>query len=587
VVRQRVAAIGLDAAEWTLVERLLAEGELPHLAALRRRGAEARLHHSDYRTGLVWEHFLTGKGARGNRRWSAVEFDPRRYEAWQLGGRKLTPFYSSSQDDGGDERPPINTIAFDVPYTTLTGNVHGVEVTSWGGHDPGYPRAARPPGLLREIEALFGPHPAFGNDYELVWYRPGPLDALADALVVGARRRADISLWLQRRFPDWNLFVTVLSEPHSAGELMWHGVDDSHPAAASPTAAQAGRRLREVYRAVDDAVGRITAALPPDTTLMVFSMFGMGPNDADLASMALLPELLYRQHFKRPFLRDPDQAAWRAAGYPPILLDPQQAWSAHMKALIVGARRPGIRKRAIQAVPDPLREAYRAAKRARRDDRRARQGSPHDEPRVGALGRRIAEETDLSPEEIGQQTHSVAWQIPYAYRPYWPQMPAFAVPTFYDGRVRINVEGRERDGVVAPADYRRACDEVVKTVRACRNPRTGRGAVAEVVFLRADDPLAPEGPEADIQIVWTDAADAFDHPDVGTIGPFPYRRTGGHSPNGFMFLTGPGIARSDLGQRDALDVTPTILALTGRLPARDLEGIPLLQPGQGAEASRR
>lgn len=36
----RVAAIGLDAAEWWLVDKLIAEGKLPHLAALRQRSVE-------------------------------------------------------------------------------------------------------------------------------------------------------------------------------------------------------------------------------------------------------------------------------------------------------------------------------------------------------------------------------------------------------------------------------------------------------------------------------------------------------------------------------------------------------------------
>src|SRR5439155_3444772 len=107
LVKRRVAAIGLDAAEWTLVESMMDAGELPHLAALRARSAEARLHHSDYRTGLVWEHFLTGRSARGNRRWSGVEFDPNGYEAWQVGGKRVTPFYADNDGRSGPTQSSI------------------------------------------------------------------------------------------------------------------------------------------------------------------------------------------------------------------------------------------------------------------------------------------------------------------------------------------------------------------------------------------------------------------------------------------------------------------------------------------------
>ena len=154
----RVAVIGLDAAEWSLLDPMMAAGEFPHLARLRRRSAVAVLTDpDDYRTGLVWEHFLTGRSAAGNRRWAAVEFDPATYATWQEGARQQVPFYITS--------PPVRTVLFDVPYAPLQHAVDGVLVVGWGGHDPGNPRAARPAGLLREIDARFGPHPAFGNDY--------------------------------------------------------------------------------------------------------------------------------------------------------------------------------------------------------------------------------------------------------------------------------------------------------------------------------------------------------------------------------------------------------------------------------------
>lgn len=568
---KRVAVVGLDGAEWNLIERMLEDGELPHLASLRRRGAVARLQDpADYRTGLVWEHFLTGKSAEGNRRWSAVEFHPGSYGAWQVGGRRVPPFYAESSTSDGGSSPPISTIGFDVPYVTLTGRVNGVEITAWGGHDAGFPRASRPPGMLREIDALFGPHPAFENDYEPVWYRPALLEVMADALIVGARRRADASLWLQRRFPEWELFLTVMSEAHSAGEHMWHGIDASYPPAGAPTAEQAGRRLREVYRALDDAVGRIQAGLPAETTLIVFSMHGMGANDADLPSMILLPELLHRLYFGRPFLRDRRPERWTLEGFPPVVPDAGHSWQSLIKGLRPGGEPIGIRGRVRRAIPHPLLDAYRAARGTgpvRRPTNR----------RVGVLGRPIDDETELTPEEIGEPRHALEWQIPCFYRRLWPQMRAFALPTFYDGRIRINLAGRERDGVVPLDGYRSECLEVEKILRACRNPRTSRPIVADLAFPRADDPLAPGGPDADIVIVWADAPDAIEHPEVGLIGPFPFRRTGGHSPRGFAFVCGPGIEPRDLGQRHALDVTPTILALLGREPPDGIEGTPLIR----------
>ncbi len=552
---RRLAVIGLDAGEWSLLAPMMAEGELPHLAALQRRAAFARLSHDDYRSGLVWEHFLTGRGAAGNGRWSVVRFDPANYTADKEGARPLTPFFTGVSG---------RSICFDVPYVSLASTDDAVAITGWGSHDPAYPRASSPPGLLREIEARFGPHPAFDNDYEILWNRPAALDSLADALVVGARRRADIATWLMRRFRDWRLFVTVLSEPHSAGEQLWHGLTPDYPVNTAVDWDWAGRRLREVYRAVDDAVGRIIAGLPPDTTVVAFSMHGTGPNDADVASMVLLPELLHRLALGRPFLRDPDQESWAGQGFPVIVPGPDQSWHRYMElhhapAAALPNRR--VRDRVRAALPRPVLAAYRAA----RTTSSSTPPGPHAPAAQwrGALGYPIVDETDASPDQIGVPVDPVGWQTTYHYRDAWSMMPAFALPTFYDGRVRINLQGRERGGVVAPGDYENACRAVERAVRACRDPRTGEAIVADIRRLRAEDPWAADGADADVEIAWSRPADAMAHPQAGCIGPFPFRRTGGHRAAGFAFVAGPGIEPGELGSHNALSLPATIVALFG------------------------
>jgi predicted AlkP superfamily phosphohydrolase/phosphomutase len=545
----RVAAIGLDAAEWSLVEQLLDEGELPHLAALRERSAFARLEDPvDYRTGLVWEHFLTGRSAAGNERWAAVEFDPATYDVWQEGSRPTPPFYTAD--------PPMRAVVFDVPYAPLVHRVDGSVVVGWGGHDPGYPRASTPPGLVDAIDSRFGPHPAFANDYTPVWHDAGSIDALCDALVVGSRRRIDAALWLLRQQPSWELFVTVLSEPHSAGEQLWHGIDPLHPLAEVPTAELARRRLREVYRATDDAVGRLVAALPDDVTFVVFSMHGMGTNDADVASMVLLPEFLHRLQHGRPLLFDPDAPAWEADGHEPVI--PDIGWSPFISRSVRDLR-PFARR---------LRSAIGARVR--------RPSSPKPKGRVGALGRPIPLETHETPESIGVPHSSVDWQLALRYRRWWPGMTSFALPTFYDGRIRLNVRGRERDGMIDPKDYTATCDEIERELLACRDPRRDAPLVARVDRLRAADPFGAGGPDADLQVVWSGPADALVHPTVGRIGPYPFRRTGGHSANGFAFVAGPGVTPGDLGSRSAMDVTPTVLHLLGHIPPGAIEGRSLL-----------
>jgi predicted AlkP superfamily phosphohydrolase/phosphomutase len=561
----RVAAIAIDAAEWPVVETLVDSGHLPNLARIRARSAKCRLRNVEtYISDAIWTQLLTGKDAHANRHWGLVVFDPSTYEAYDGGALDARPFYALGQRR--------KAIVFDVPHSVIAEHVEGAQVTAWGAHGPHYPRAASPRGLLREIDAVFGPHPAFDNDYDTGWYDDAYIDRLSQALLRGASRRLEIASWLTERVPDWGVLLTSMSEVHSAGHHFWHGVDADHPLHETSTAPLAGRRLVEVAHGVDEAIGHFTGTLPPDTVLMVFALHGMGPAD-DLLSLVLLPELLHRLRFGKPLLRDPDQGAWRRAGYPPVTPTSEEAWAVltylEERAALGGSAR--LRRTARRLLG---RRLYEHARRLA--------GRPAAR-RIWELDEEPPPETDLAPTDFRPYRKALDWQPVMWYQRYWPRMHAFALPSFDDGHIRINLRGRERDGVVDPGDYRRACDAVVASLRECRDPRTGGPVVADAFSMRADDPMDPEGPDADIVVKWSTALDALEHPTVGLVGPHPHLRTGQHTANGFALFSGPGVQPVDLGERSALDLTPTILELLGEPAPADMSGRSLAAAFRSAE----
>jgi predicted AlkP superfamily phosphohydrolase/phosphomutase len=156
-------------------------------------------------------------------------------------------------------------------------------------------------------------------------------------------------------------------------------------------------------------------------------------------------------------------------------------------------------------------------------------------------------------------------------------MRAFALPTFSDGRIRINLRGREAAGIVDPAQYSDVCDEVEELLHQCRDPRTGEPVVDHVIRPGAADPLALDAAEADMVVEWKGPSCAFEHPSLGTIGPLPFRRTGGHTgPHGFAYVAGDDIEPGDGEVRSSFDVIPTIAALLDQMPAAEIEGTSLL-----------
>jgi len=528
----------------SLAERWMDAGEMPALAALRARGARVLLDHGPaQRTGLAWEHVAAGQGPEQSGRHGAVEFDPESYRVWQEGAQQ--PAFFAGLD--------ARTVVFDAPYLDLAraGNTRGI--VAWGAHDPGIEPDARPRELLAELEGRFGAYPAARWTYATPWPSAGDCRRMGQALASALDLRARAARWLLReRCPDWDLALVVAGELHSAIEGLWHGVDPAHPLHAHPSAGAAGAGILDVHRALDRFVGELVS-LADDAHVVAFAMGGMGENRSDVPSMVLLPELLHRHAFGRAWLEVPD--AWAAAPGGVPVLGEDESWTDAVHA--------GLPARA--------------------------RGSSFAERVRGWLRR--GSETGTGPAGTARAPRSLAWQPATRYQALWPRMPAFALPSFYDGRVRVNLRGRERRGTVEPSDYTRVCDEIEELVRTCRDPRTGEGVVEDVERPTPRDPRELGRSDCDLCIVWRGTPLALEHARHGTIGPVPFRRTGGHTgPHGVAYIaladghTGPHVRRAggERGVRPALDVVPTLVDLLGL--ASDGPGSSLLSPGGPSSA---
>jgi predicted AlkP superfamily phosphohydrolase/phosphomutase len=160
-------------------------------------------------------------------------------------------------------------------------------------------------------------------------------------------------------------------------------------------------------------------------------------------------------------------------------------------------------------------------------------------------------------------------------------MDAFAMPSFYDGRVRINLIGRERLGRVPLEDYGRVVEDIKALLGACVDPITSKPVVAG--FSEPVIPaLAVSSTESDLYVYWAGLATGFAHPDLGRIGPVPFRRTGGHSgPFGFLYCAQTSLPAGDFGEASSFDVMPTLFAILDEpMPPVPLSGKSLLSPAQ-------
>lgn len=530
---ERILVIGLDAFEISLAEAMIEEGRLPNLRRLRDRAAVFRLDHGRAKyTGLGWEHFSSGKTPEAEKRWSAVHFDPAAYTVRQA-PTSATPFLAEAD---------CRTVVFDVPYFDLAKAPEAVSgISSWGAHDPGVASVARPAEIGADFAARFGEYPAPEWIYGFSWPSVERTERTGEALSEAVRTRALAAEWLLgERLPDWQLGIVVVSESHSAIEPLWHGIDPSHPLHALPSAPVAREALRKVYDAIDRLVGDLVKAFP-DATVVAFAMHGMGTNDADLPAMALVPELLYRHAFGKPFAKPREWARELPGGAP--VLAPDEGWDKVMASVVPWPARPGLGNALRRAIGKSNKPAW-------------------------------AKSSDLG------------WMPATRYYAFWPEMPAFALPAYYDSQIRLNLAGREARGTVPPERYEAARAEIVALLEACRDPATGEKAVA-AIHLHDRAPLEMGPTEADLYVSFRPGLFALDHPALGRIGPYPFRRTGGHSgPWGFLWAAGQGVAPGLRGGASSFDVAPTILDWLDQKRPAVLSGeslMPRLRAGALAE----
>jgi predicted AlkP superfamily phosphohydrolase/phosphomutase len=537
-MRTPVVAIGLDAADPVLLERYMDAGHLPVLRGLRENGTYARLTTFDYcRAEASNTTFLTGCSPAKHGYWSPFRFRPDySVETTPYEFADYQPFYGL----GGDYRVAV----FDMPQSKLSDNVNGIQVLGWGAHSPRCPSHSSPPELFGEIVARHGAHPTLRNDDVHSMGDQAAMARLKQGLETGIARRVAACVDLLGR-EEWDLFLTYFSEIHSSQHYFWHLSHPDHPLhAAFATPGQ--DPLLELVQAVDRGIGRIAAAMPPEARLVVFSDHGMESNTTDVPSTVVLPELLYRLAYPGKY-----GLAKGGTGTPPPLVKPRadRSWRHTLYGL---KHDPNPITRWMRRNLDANWFHYRVEKPFR----------------LNSL--------PLCPEDC-----PLGAQPPMWYHPAWRGMKAFALPSFSEGYVRLNIRGREASGTVDRADYNKVCAEITAEIMRLTDARTGKPAAKRVVRTR----VGPDGPavdgerpsDADLIVIWDGVPiDVVDHPTAGRIGPVPFKRSGSHVHRGFLIAAGPGVgAGARLPEAHALDIPPTILTLLGAPVPAHFDGKPL------------
>ena len=167
-------------------------------------------------------------------------------------------------------------------------------------------------------------------------------------------------------------------------------------------------------------------------------------------------------------------------------------------------------------------------------------------------------------------------------------MRAFAVPSLHNGIVRLNVKGRERDGVVDPAEYQQVLSEFESILMECEDTATGGSPIRAITFPGNGDPFAVNESQGDLVVHWKELVQGVVHPKFGQIGPLPIWRTGGHTGDGGrLMILSDRFKPGDYGKRSSYDVAPTIVDLLEGRALNRMDGESVIPEILGASPDRQ
>lgn len=281
----KVLLLGLDAADPALLLRWAEEGRLPALASLLPRSRVARMDDlPGLWTGAVWPSLVTGVTPTRHGYYHYHDYDPRTYATapFKERGYEVETFWQRLSEAGR------RVAVLDVPLAPLARSLNGLQLVDWAVHEPEGPTATTPEPLAADLIARFGDDRVGQCDYE--GHGPSDFAAFTAGLCERVRTRAELTRHVVD-LEDWDLLVSVFSEPHCVGHQCWHLHDPAHPLHEAELAASIGDPVLAVYREVDRAVGQLIDRAGSGARVFLVASHGMG---ASFAMHFLLDRVLQR-----------------------------------------------------------------------------------------------------------------------------------------------------------------------------------------------------------------------------------------------------------------------------------------------------
>jgi predicted AlkP superfamily phosphohydrolase/phosphomutase len=264
--------IGLDGATFDLIEPWAAAGDLPHLARLMEAGAYGRMRSTvPPATFPAWTSLITGvnPGQHG-----VFDFTRRLPGTYQVAFINATyrqqPSMWQLLSQAG-KRVAVLGLPATYPPEAINGVfVSGFDSPLATGIDRSF---MHPPGLYDELYQAVGPYEI--TDFQELRVGAGWHEKALRKLLHAAQRRTEITTYLLDR-ESWDCCFVHFGESDTVAHHFWAFHDSCSPRYDLDGAAHLGHAIQTVYRALDQAIGKLLAHAGEGVTVMLVSDHGSG-----------------------------------------------------------------------------------------------------------------------------------------------------------------------------------------------------------------------------------------------------------------------------------------------------------------------
>ena len=267
----KVLLIGLDAMDGSLVRQWVGEGVLPNFATLAQRFQwEDTVNPVGFLASVsVWPSFFTGCSPAVHGRYGYRQLVPGTYRTRVTSPLELLadPFWQILSDHG--KRVAI----LDVPSGPLSEKLNGIQVANWGPHDIEGEFGTYPHTYAETFRTKYGIDPV--GQCDRGGHGQHDFERFRTSLLKRIEKRLEFSRELLES-ENWDLFCTVFNEPHCAGHQAWHLHDLEHPGYGGRLTKEVGDPIRDIYMAIDQAIGGLLQCVDDETRIMIYSSQGMG-----------------------------------------------------------------------------------------------------------------------------------------------------------------------------------------------------------------------------------------------------------------------------------------------------------------------